>query len=87
VRDQVQQVVELLRPSIVGDNGDISLRAVDESTGVVTIELTSSCDSCPSSTATLKAGIERIIKDRVSGVTSVEQVFLAPPEAETPVSL
>jgi Fe-S cluster biogenesis protein NfuA len=44
---------------------------VDEATGVVTVELTGACVSCPASTVTLKAGIERILKDRVEGVTEV----------------
>ena len=46
-------------------NGDIFLRRVDEDTGVVTVELVGACVSCPASTVTLKAGVERILKDRV----------------------
>ena len=47
------------------------LRDVDEETGVVTVSLLGACGTCPASTATLKAGIERIMKDRVEGVTAV----------------
>ena len=47
------------------------LRDVDEETGVVTVSLVGACGTCPASTATLSAGIERIMKDRVEGVTAV----------------
>jgi Fe-S cluster biogenesis protein NfuA len=53
------------------DGGDMFLRDVDEETGVVTVSLMGACGTCPASTATLKAGIERIMKDRVDGVTAV----------------
>ena len=71
---KVQETIEAIRPAIQADGGDIHLRGVDEATGVVTIELVGACVSCPASTVTLKAGVERILKDRVEGVTSVEHV-------------
>ncbi len=74
VQDAVAQVIEAIRPAVQADNGDIFLRGVDEDTGVVTVELTGACVSCPASTVTLKAGVERILKDRVSGVTEVVNV-------------
>ena len=48
-----------------------SVELLDEDTGVVEIELMGACGGCPMSTMTLKAGIERILKDRVEGVTEV----------------
>ena len=71
MREKVEQTIEAIRPAIQADGGDIQLRDVDEANGVVTIELVGACVSCPASTVTLKAGIERILKDRVEGVTSV----------------
>jgi Fe-S cluster biogenesis protein NfuA len=71
MRDQVEQTIEKIRPAIQADGGDIRLHDVDEATGVVTVELIGACVSCPASTVTLKAGIERILKDRVEGVTEV----------------
>jgi Fe-S cluster biogenesis protein NfuA len=71
VRDEVAAVVEKLRPMVQADNGDLALIDVDEDTGLVTVELSGACVSCPASTVTLKAGIERILKDRVPGVTEV----------------
>ena len=74
VQDAVAQVIEAIRPAVQADDGDIFLRGVDEDTGVVTVELTGACVSCPASTVTLKAGVERILKDRVEGVTEVVNV-------------
>lgn len=88
MRAQVEQVIEVIRPAIQADNGDIVLHDVDESTGVVSVELIGACVSCPASTVTLKAGIERILKDRVEGVTEVVDVGAAATEiGETPVTL
>jgi Fe-S cluster biogenesis protein NfuA len=74
VREKVEAVIEVIRPVIQADKGDISLVGVDEATGVVSVELTGACVTCPASTQTLKAGIERIMKDRVPGVTEVVNV-------------
>jgi Fe-S cluster biogenesis protein NfuA len=74
VREEIERVVEAIRPAIQADGGDIFLRDVDESSGVVSVELVGACVSCPASTVTLKAGIERILKDRVTGVTEVVNV-------------
>ena len=59
---------------------------VDETTGVVTVELMGACVTCPASTQTLKAGIERIMKDRVDGVTEVVEIN-ALGMSESPVQL
>jgi Fe-S cluster biogenesis protein NfuA len=55
---------------------------------VVSVELIGACVSCPASTVTLKAGIERILRDRVEGVTEVVNVGeSAAAIGESPVSL
>jgi Fe-S cluster biogenesis protein NfuA len=88
MRDEVEKVIQAIRPAIQADNGDIVLHDVDDATGVVSVELIGACVSCPASTVTLKAGIERILKDRVEGVTEVIDVGLAATEiGETSVSL
>jgi Fe-S cluster biogenesis protein NfuA len=74
VHAAVAEVIEIIRPAIQADGGDINLLEVDEATGVVQVELTGACVSCPASTVTMKAGIERIMKDRVPGVTEVVNV-------------
>ena len=71
MRDQVETTIEVIRPALQADGGDIVLHAVHEDTGVVEVELTGACVGCPASTQTLKAGIERIMRDRVDGVTEV----------------
>jgi len=86
MREKVEKVIEVIRPAIQADKGDIILHDVDEATGVVSVELTGACVSCPASTQTLKAGIERILRDRVDGVTEVRDIT-APADDGTAVSL
>lgn len=74
MRQQVEETIEVIRPALQADGGDIILREVDETSGVVTVTLTGACTTCPASDQTLKAGIERIMKDRIDGVTEVVQV-------------
>jgi Fe-S cluster biogenesis protein NfuA len=71
---EVMEAIEAIRPVLQADGGDISLVGVNEETGVVDVELVGACGSCPASTMTLKAGIERILKDRVEGVTAVHSI-------------
>ena len=84
MEEQVRKTIDAIRPAVQADGGDIFLRDVDEDTGVVTVELVGACVSCPASSLTLKAGVERILKDRVEGVTAVEALGA---ESESPVSL
>lgn len=84
---KVKSVIEIIRPAIQADGGDIFLKGIDHDTGVVTVELVGACVSCPASTVTLKAGVERIMKDRVEGVTAVEQYGVDTAESESAVFL
>ena len=72
--EKVKTTIEAIRPAIQADGGDIFLRGIDSERGVVSVELVGACVSCPASTVTLKAGIERILKDRIEGVTEVVNV-------------
>lgn len=74
MEDKIQKVIEAIRPAVQADDGDIFLRSVDPDTGVVEVELVGACVTCPASTLTLKAGVERILKDRVEGVTEVRNI-------------
>lgn len=74
MRQQVEATIEVIRPALQADGGDIILHDVDESTGIVSVELIGACVGCPASTQTLKAGIERIMRDRVDGVTEVVNI-------------
>jgi Fe-S cluster biogenesis protein NfuA len=74
IRSQVEETIEVIRPALQADGGDIVLRDVNEDTGVVSVTLVGACGTCPASDQTLKAGIERIMRDRVDGVTEVVAV-------------
>lgn len=74
MREQVEATIEVIRPALQADGGDIVLHDVDEVTGLVSVELVGACVGCPSSNQTLKAGVERILRDRVDGVTAVVNV-------------
>lgn len=71
--DEVQVVLDKLRPFLLRDGGDCEL--VDIEDGIVKLRLLGACGSCPSSTITLKAGIERALLEEVPGIVEVEQVF------------
>ena len=67
--DILNDTIEYIRPAVQADGGDIKLASVNE--GVVNIEMLGACQGCPLSIATLKSGIERILKDKVPGVVEV----------------
>ena len=72
----VEQIKELLdtrvRPAVAGDGGDIVFRGFRD--GVVRLHMQGACSGCPSSRATLKHGIENMLRHYVPEVTAVEQV-------------
>jgi len=74
MRQHIEKALEEIRPMIQEDGGDVSLVAVDEKRGVVTVELQGACCGCPMADITLKAGIERLLKERVKGINLVEAV-------------
>lgn len=71
---EVAKVIAAVRPAVQADRGDIELVSIDTVTGVVEVELSGACISCPASSQTLKAGVERIMKDRIPGITEVVNV-------------
>ncbi len=74
LRERVEKVLDEIRPALQMDGGDVELVDVEES-GVVKVKLMGNCGSCPSSTMTLKMGIERAIMENIPEVVSVEQVW------------
>lgn len=78
MKEKIEKVIQIIRPAIQADKGDIALRDVNVETGQVFVELFGACVTCPASTQTLKMGVERILKDRVDGVTEVIQVGIDP---------
>lgn len=72
-KDQVEKVLDEVRPALQADGGNVELVEVQED-GIVKVRLTGACGSCPMSTMTLKMGIEKTLKEKIPGVKSVEQV-------------
>lgn len=73
MQEPVMEVLNKLRPFLLRDGGDCELVDIEE--GIVKLRLLGACGTCPSSTITLKAGIERALLEEVPGVVEVEQVF------------
>ncbi|MEL6362949.1 MAG: NifU family protein [Pseudomonadota bacterium] len=78
-REVVEQIIELIdtrvRPAVAADGGDIVFQHYEPKTGIVFLSMHGACQGCPSSTMTLKAGIENMLKHYVPEVVSVEPVM------------
>ena len=75
VIDQIKELIETrVRPAVAQDGGDIIFKGFDGATGIVSLHLQGSCAGCPSSTMTLKNGIENMLRHYVPEVTAVESV-------------
>jgi Fe-S cluster biogenesis protein NfuA len=72
MREVVEKALEKIRPALRADGGDIEL--IDVVDGVVKVRLTGACGGCPMSQMTLKMGVERVLKQQVPEVKSVETV-------------
>jgi Fe-S cluster biogenesis protein NfuA len=70
VKEKVQTVIDLIRPAVQADGGDIELVDVSDQ-GVVKVRFHGACHGCPSSTMTLQYGIEQNLRQRVPEVTQV----------------
>ena len=66
VEDRVREALDVIRPAIQMDGGDIELIGIHD--GTVTVRLLGTCEACPISPVTLKQGVERILHERVPGV-------------------
>lgn len=69
---EVTALIEMLRPYIQQDGGDIELLSVDPVTGVLEVQLQGACSSCAISASTLTGAVERIIKERCAWVTLIK---------------
>ncbi|MCD6336804.1 MAG: NifU family protein [Candidatus Marinimicrobia bacterium] len=72
-KTKVQKVLDKVRPSLQMDGGDCELINVRED-NVVEVRLTGACNGCPMSTMTLKAGIERVLKNEIPGIVEVVNI-------------
>ena len=71
--DNVENVLDELRPYLMSDGGNVEL--VDIDGPIVKLRLQGACGSCPSSTMTLRMGIERRLRDAIPEIAEVEQVM------------
>lgn len=69
--EQLQAIIDLMRPAVQSDGGDLVLVSADVESGVVEVQLQGSCSSCAISSATLQGGVERILMGRLPWVTEV----------------
>lgn len=71
--DNVEQVLDEMRPYLMADGGNVELVEIEGP--IVKLRLQGACGSCPSSTMTLKMGIERRLREMIPEVAEVEQAF------------
>ena len=69
MREKVEAALAQIRPALQADGGDVEL--VDVSQGVVKLKLKGACAGCPMATMTLRAGIERLIREQIPEVKEV----------------
>jgi Fe-S cluster biogenesis protein NfuA len=67
----LSELIDLIRPAVQADGGDLVMTSADVETGVVEVQLQGSCSSCAISSTTLQAGVERILKERLDWITEV----------------
>lgn len=73
---EIKEIIEArVRPAVARDGGDITFHSWEHETGIVRLTMKGSCAGCPSSTLTLKQGIENMLKHYVPEVNAVEQVI------------
>ncbi len=72
MKEKVEEVINRIRPQLQADGGDVALVDVDD--GVVKVQLQGACAGCPMSQMTLKNGIERLLKQEIPEIKSVENV-------------
>lgn len=71
----IKELIEArIRPAVQDDGGDILFRGFDEGTGIVQVELAGSCVGCPSSSVTLRNGVENMLMHYIEEVKGIEQV-------------
>lgn len=73
---EIEDLLETrVRPAVAQDGGDIEFDSFDVDTGIVYLRMRGACSGCPSSSITLKSGVENMIKHYIPEVTSVQQVI------------
>lgn len=86
-RSDLLELMELMRPAVQADGGDLELVSFEVETGEVEVELRGACSSCAISSSTLQGGVERILKGRLHWVTEVRGGVEESEDLEVSVSL
>jgi Fe-S cluster biogenesis protein NfuA len=73
-RVAIESALDEIRPALMADGGNVEFVDVNDE-GDVLVRLQGACGSCPSATMTLKMGIERVLKDRIPAVRSVQAIM------------
>lgn len=74
MKEEVKTVLDEVRKDLQADGGDLELIDVTDD-GIVKVRLQGACRGCPGAAMTLKMGVERVLKDKVPGVISVENIL------------
>ena len=73
-KENVDKVLDEVRPYLIQDGGNVAVVSIDESTRSISLSLQGACGSCPSSTTTMKMGIERVLKENFYGLGEIKAV-------------
>jgi Fe-S cluster biogenesis protein NfuA len=71
MRERVEKALDIIRPALQNDGGNVELIDVDEAKGIVKVKLVGACGSCPMSQMTLRMGVERVLKEQIPEITEV----------------
>jgi Fe-S cluster biogenesis protein NfuA len=71
-RAELDDLLDLMRPAVQADGGDLAVVEVDYDAGVVEVQLQGACGSCAISAVTLQGGVERLLKERLAWITEVK---------------
>lgn len=74
MKERVEQALDLIRPALQNDGGNVELVDVDEVNGIVKVKLVGACGSCPMSQMTLRMGVERVLKEQIPEIVEVVAV-------------
>ena len=74
MKDRVEKALDLIRPALQNDGGNVELVDVDEAAGIVKLKLVGACRSCPMSQMTLRLGVERVLREEIPEIKEVVAV-------------
>jgi Fe-S cluster biogenesis protein NfuA len=74
MKEQVEGLLEMVRPRLAMHGGNVELVDINETEGIVRVKMLGACDGCPLSQLTLKAGIEALIRSEIPAIQKVEAV-------------